>query len=184
MANYNGANPQTGAPNATSPWQSGAWQFWQYNDTGVAPGDADVLNGDANVLNDYIIGSAGRFADGSQVQTTTSVKAWDSSAANGTFVTEPAGENGTILQGPIYGGSYQRWQIHYNDGHTGWSAGDFLNQVVPEPTSLLLIAFAPLVLNRRWRRQRRGKRQSRPSLPALPAVHTHCTPQFLRATAV
>jgi GH25 family lysozyme M1 (1,4-beta-N-acetylmuramidase) len=127
MASYNGQNPQTGVPNATSPWQTGAWQFWQYNDTGVAPGDADVLNGDADVLKDYIVGSPGRFNDGTLIKTTASVKAWDSSAANGTFVTEPAGALGTVLQGPVYGNSYQRWQIRYADGHTGWSAEDFLN---------------------------------------------------------
>ena len=155
MANYNGQNPQTGAPNATSPWQAGVWQFWQYNDTGVAPGDADVLNGDANVLKDYIIGSTGRFAGGSHVQATTSVKAWDSSAANGSFVMEPAGENGTVLQGPIYGGSFQRWQILYNDGHTGWSAEDSLAQTVPEPASMLLTAVALLALYCQPRLRRR-----------------------------
>jgi GH25 family lysozyme M1 (1,4-beta-N-acetylmuramidase) len=162
MANYNGQSPQTGAPNGTSPWQTGAWQFWQYNDTGVAPGDADVLNGDADTLKDYIIGSPGRFNDGSLVKTTASLKAWDSSAANGTYVTEPAGEIGTILQGPIYGNSYQRWQIHYNDGHTGWSAEDFLDQVVPEPTTLLYLAFAPLIWSGRPRRPyafARGRRR-------------------------
>jgi hypothetical protein len=41
---------------------------------------------------------------------------------------EPAGELGTILQGPVYGASYQRWQIRYADGHVGWSAEDFLSQ--------------------------------------------------------
>lgn len=127
MANYNGANPQTGAPNATAPWQSGAWQFWQYNDSGAAGGDSDVLNGDADTLKDYIIGSAGCFNDGSLIKTTAALKAWDSSASNGTYVVEPAGEVGTIIQGPVYGASYQRWQIKYNDGHTGWSAEDFLS---------------------------------------------------------
>jgi GH25 family lysozyme M1 (1,4-beta-N-acetylmuramidase) len=135
MANYNGQDPQTGGPNATSPWQTDAWQFWQYTSSahfqGIASGttnvDADVINGDANTLKDYIVGSAGRFNDGSLVKTTTSLKCWDSSASNGSFVVEPAGTIGTILQGPVYGASYQRWQIHYSDGHIGWSAEDFLS---------------------------------------------------------
>src|SRR5262249_34146265 len=28
----------------------------------------------------------------------------------------------------VYGSSYQRWQIQYADGQTGWSAEDFLEQ--------------------------------------------------------
>jgi GH25 family lysozyme M1 (1,4-beta-N-acetylmuramidase) len=127
MANYNGANPQTGAPNAVSPWAT--WQFWQYNDAAASGGDSDTINGDANTLKDYIIGSPGRFNDGARVQTTAALKAWNSAASNGTFATEPLGTLGTILQGPIYGASYQRWQIRYADGTVGWSAEDFLTQV-------------------------------------------------------
>ena len=83
------------------------------------------------MLKDYIIGSAGRFDDGAFVQTTAALKAWNTSASNGTYVVEPAGEIGTILQGPIYGASYQRWQIRYADGHIGWSAEDYLTLAPP-----------------------------------------------------
>lgn len=121
-------NPQTGAPSSTSPWAT--WQFWQYADTGVA-GDSDVINGDANVLKDYIIGSPGRFDDGSFVQTNANLNVWSSPASTGQPVVEPRGSYGKILQGPVYGASYQRWQIQYADGKIGWSAEDFLVQAPP-----------------------------------------------------
>ncbi len=132
IANYNGQNPQSGGPNinvTNFPWPT--WQFWQYDDAGTAPGDQDVINGDANTLKDYIIGSPGLFDDGTFVQTTASLKAWNTAASNGTYVVEPLGEIGKILQGPVYGASYQRWQIQYADGHTGWSAEDWLNPAAP-----------------------------------------------------
>src|SRR3954447_18464260 len=58
MANYNGQAPQTGAPNATSPWPAGAWTFWQNNDTtgnASVPGDADVFNGTTTTLQTWVI---------------------------------------------------------------------------------------------------------------------------------
>ncbi len=127
MASYNNASPQTGAPNSIGPWAN--WQFWQYNAAAPRGGDSDVINGDANTLKDYIVGSVGRFNDGARIQATANLKAWNTAASNGTFVTEPLGALGTILQGPVYGASYQRWQIRYADGTIGWSAEDFLSQV-------------------------------------------------------
>src|SRR5436190_6630664 len=59
MANYNGQDPQTGAPGSTSPWSS--WNFWQYSSTGSVPGvpstncDKDTFNGTAAQLNSWII---------------------------------------------------------------------------------------------------------------------------------
>ncbi len=60
MASPNGTDPQTGAPNATSPWST--WNFWQYGQAAV-PGitngtvDVDVFNGDAATLLNYVVGS-------------------------------------------------------------------------------------------------------------------------------
>ncbi len=53
MANYNGQDPQTGAPNSVSPW--GKWVVWQYSSTAAVPGvsgncDVDVFNGTAAAL--------------------------------------------------------------------------------------------------------------------------------------
>jgi GH25 family lysozyme M1 (1,4-beta-N-acetylmuramidase) len=132
MANYNGQNSQTGGPNGTSPWAT--WQFWQYTSSakfqgignGTANVDADVLNGGADVLKDYVVGSAGRFDDGTFVQTTASLNVWSTPASTGRAAVEPAGAIGTILQGPVYGASYQRWQIQFADGRTGWCAEDYL----------------------------------------------------------
>ena len=62
MANYNGQDPQTGAPGSTSPWST--WNFWQYSSTGSVPGvpstncDKDTFNGTATQLNSWIIMSA------------------------------------------------------------------------------------------------------------------------------
>lgn len=61
IAAWNGANPQTGSPGATSPWPS--WTVWQYNDTnttfsGVPPScDVDVFNGTYSaLLQDVLVG--------------------------------------------------------------------------------------------------------------------------------
>jgi GH25 family lysozyme M1 (1,4-beta-N-acetylmuramidase) len=64
MANYNGQDPQTGAPNGTSPWSS--WQLWQYSSTTPVLGiggtnvsnqcDVDVYKSDATAFqNAYLI---------------------------------------------------------------------------------------------------------------------------------
>jgi lysozyme len=144
MANYTGGDPQTAGPSSTSVWQT--WQLWQYADntsvyglggTGVTGTcDGDVLNGDLSTLNDYVIGSAGKWNDGATVQTNTGIKAWSSSAANGTYITEPTGAVGTILQGPVYGNGYQRWQTRFKDGVVGWCAEDLMNTVTTAPAAV------------------------------------------------
>lgn len=54
IADYNGENPQNGTPWSTcgscDPWGAGAWNAWQYSDTGAVSGisgnvDLDVFNG-------------------------------------------------------------------------------------------------------------------------------------------
>jgi lysozyme len=144
MANYNGGDPQTGGPNGTSPWAT--WQMWQYTDatsvyglggTGVTGTcDGDVLNGGLDVLNDYVIGSAGRWADGATVQANTAVAAYSTAASNGSFVTESSGGIGTVLAGPVYAASYQRWQVRFKDGKTGWCREDQLNTVTATPAAV------------------------------------------------
>ncbi len=134
-------NPQTDGPvNSTSPWPT--WQFWQYTDAADPPGsignmDADVLNGDANVLQDYVIGSTGRWPVGTTVQINASsgLNAWNTSTSNGTATVVANSTTGKILQGPVYANGYQRWQIQYSNGVTGWSAEDFLNTVAPGAAS-------------------------------------------------
>ena len=139
-------DPQTGEASSTGFWQD--WQVWQYSSTGSVSGisgnvDLDVMNGDADTVQDYIIGSAGKWADGTwlQVNAASGLKAWDASTCNpnapynDTFTTAPNGTIGKVLQGPVYGNGYERWQIQYNNGMTGWSAEPFLNLLSPGAVS-------------------------------------------------
>lgn len=62
IANWNGKDPQEGAPSGTGPFAT--WTFWQYSATNTVPGisgqcDVDVFNGDATGLTNYIIGGVG-----------------------------------------------------------------------------------------------------------------------------
>jgi GH25 family lysozyme M1 (1,4-beta-N-acetylmuramidase) len=138
LANYYFTDAQAqstnGPPYGTSPWST--WQIWQYNDAGSSPGDQDVLNGDAAVVQNYVIGSQGRWADGTTVQVTaSSVNVWNDATSNAAAPYndaivkqggEPTGAVATVLSGPVYGNSYWRWQVRYKDGTVGWSAEDFL----------------------------------------------------------
>jgi GH25 family lysozyme M1 (1,4-beta-N-acetylmuramidase) len=131
-------NPQTTEPSGTGDWQT--WQFWQYADNGTVSGisgavDLDVLNGDANTLKDYIIGSNGRWDDGDWVTTTTSVKAWATSAVSGAYTSVASGVTGKVLTGPVYGNGFQRWQVQFNNGVTGWVAEDFMVSATPAAPS-------------------------------------------------
>ena len=62
MANPSAADPQTGAPAATSPWPT--WKVWQYSWTGAVPGvsgncDQDVYNGTfASFVSNMVIGGS------------------------------------------------------------------------------------------------------------------------------
>src|SRR5439155_662849 len=64
------------------------------------------------------------------------VKAWASSSASGNYVSEPLGAVGTILQGPVYGNGYQRWQTRFKDGVIGWCAEDLMNTVTTAPAAV------------------------------------------------
>ncbi len=134
---------QNGEPSGSGFWQD--WQVWQYADNGTVSGisgavDLDTMNGDTTTVQDYIIGSVGKWADGTwvQVNTASGLKAWDASTSNpnapynDTAVVVPNGTIGKILQGPVYGNGYMRWQIQYTNGVTGWSAEPFLS--TPTPT--------------------------------------------------
>ena len=60
LASWNGADPTTGSPSATSPWST--WVFWQYTDaasvTGAGTVDGDVFNGTSASIYNYVIGGA------------------------------------------------------------------------------------------------------------------------------
>jgi len=138
IANWNGQSSQTGQPSGVGPWQTGtspsfyrAWSVWQYSSTahvaGVGDGtttnvDVDALQGDSSVLQDYVIGSTGRFSDGAHITTGVSLNAWATSAANTTNTSMPAGSTGTIISGPVYGNSFMRWRVKFDSGTLGWVA--------------------------------------------------------------
>jgi GH25 family lysozyme M1 (1,4-beta-N-acetylmuramidase) len=143
-------NTQSGQPSSTGFWQD--WAFWQYADNGHVAGvgngtttnvDLDVFNGDSKVLQDFIVGSQGRWADGTWVQVNTSsgLKAWSDPTSNNlspyndTYSIIPNGTYGKILSGPVYGNGYMRWRIQYSNGVTGWSAEPFLISATPSIAS-------------------------------------------------
>jgi lysozyme len=141
VANYTGTTtPQTSEPTAgTGEWQT--WQFWQYTSSGSVSGisgnvDRDVLNGDTNVLKDYVVTStsaqpSGRWALNTTVQTNSGVNVYatlsDARNQTGNFVTKASGSVGTVLDGPDYGGSFQRWLTVFKDGTQGYVGEDFLD---------------------------------------------------------
>lgn len=96
MASPNGANPQSGDPNATNPW--GSWSIWQYGQAAV-PGisganDVDVFDGTAaQFAANLIIGNTNPTASPSM-----SIY-WDPQAKNAS---------------PGSGGS-QTWQLYSNN---------------------------------------------------------------------
>jgi len=46
------------------------------------------------------------------------------------------GSQGTILAGPVFCSSYNRWQIRWSDGLQGWSAENWLKKVSATPDSI------------------------------------------------
>lgn len=99
-------NPQTGYPNSpnpinTYPWPS--WNIWQYADTSVSGGDADVYNGTlASFIQTFLVGgtNAPDFANPTNVTV--------AQGASATFSVKPTGVaplsyqwqfNGTIIPG-------------------------------------------------------------------------------------
>jgi GH25 family lysozyme M1 (1,4-beta-N-acetylmuramidase) len=142
MANYNGQNSQTGGPSSTSPWSS--WNIWQYSSSGSVNGisgnvDMDVANGDmTSYVIPQLVGGSTQFSTGEVVYVNSSggLKAWNTYASNGTYVTEPDGTSGTIKGGPVYINGYLRWPIQYSGSSSvTWSAGAYLAADVPSITS-------------------------------------------------
>lgn len=132
IASYNGQSPTTGSPTSTTPWTG--WSFWQYSQTGTVSGisgsvDSDVYASDVTALINNHVGKSSQFALNQTVHVVAAsgLKAWDTYASNGTFVTKPNGTVGTIKGGPVYVNGFLRWNVLYSgDTVARWSAGDFL----------------------------------------------------------
>ncbi|MDB5296610.1 MAG: hypothetical protein JWO31_2593, partial [Phycisphaerales bacterium] len=155
MAQYpTSPNPQTGAPSGTSPWAAGTWKFWQYTDSATVSGisggvDGDAYNGDLTSLkaNYQIVAAAPKFTAGQTVQVVNApsgLKAWDTSASNGTYVTKNNGDYGTVVSGPVLAAGYNRYEVRWaGETVTRWSAEDYL-AVAPAPAA----ASSPTPTNR------------------------------------
>ncbi|MFT3788058.1 MAG: glycoside hydrolase family 25 protein [Tepidisphaeraceae bacterium] len=145
MANYPASpNPQTGAPSGTTPWSG--WKIWQYTQTGTVSGisgnvDRDVFNGDLAAMQSSLkINLNPTFTPGQTIQvsgTSSGLKAWDTSASNGTYVVEPEGAIGTIVSGPVNAAGYDRWEIRWQgESVTRWSAAPWLAPVTTAPSAV------------------------------------------------
>jgi len=131
IASYNGQSPYTGGPTSYAPWSG--WSFWQYTDSasvsGISGGvDGDVYASDTTALINNHVGKSSKFSVGQSVKVTASaLKAWDTYASNGTYVSKPYGTTGTIQGGPVYVAGFLRWKVLYSgDTVARWSAGDYL----------------------------------------------------------
>ena len=132
IANYNGANAQTGTPiyqSSYAPWTT--WQAWQFNDAGTAPGDQDVLNGDATDLQNFVFGS-GKYASGSTVATTQATTATQN-ANGGTSHSVPGNTGGTVQGTPKYFNNGWYFDVAFTNGVTGWVNETFLQKTTTAP---------------------------------------------------
>jgi GH25 family lysozyme M1 (1,4-beta-N-acetylmuramidase) len=136
-AHYNGANLYTGSPGSTTPYST--WTFWQVSSTGSVPGvsgnvDLDTYNGDINGLisDSGAVSSAGaKFNNGDRITVNSAQKAWNTYASDGTYVSEPAGKQGTVQAStPVFIRGYERVPVKF-DGETAirWVADNLESKV-------------------------------------------------------
>jgi GH25 family lysozyme M1 (1,4-beta-N-acetylmuramidase) len=134
-ADYNGQNLYTGQPNGWAPFST--WTIWQVSSTGSVPGitgnvDLDAANGTITgyVIPDIVSTSGAKFSKGQTIHVNSSSGqvAWNTYASNGTSVTEPNGENGTVESGtPVFIRGYERVEVLYaNQTVDKWSADNLL----------------------------------------------------------
>lgn len=134
-ADYNGQNLYTGQPNGWAPFST--WTIWQVSSSGSVPGitgnvDLDAANGDVTgyVIPDIVATAGAKFTKGEAIHVNSAggQVAWNTYASNGTSVTEPNGENGTVESGtPVFIRGYERVEVLYaNQTADKWSADNLL----------------------------------------------------------
>jgi uncharacterized protein YraI len=80
-------------------------------------------------------GFTNQFAVGDEVKATNILKARSGPlVADNVVAIIPLGTRGTIIDGPVSGSGYTWWNIKYTNGVTGWSAANWLKEVVPVST--------------------------------------------------
>lgn len=147
-ADYNGENLYTGAPGSTTPYST--WTMWQVSSTGSVPGvsgdvDLDTYNGTiSGMIGDGgVVASAGaKFNKGDVIEVTASggQKAWNTYATNGTYVTEPDGEEGTVESStPVFIKGYERIAVKWNNSSSiTWCADNLESKVSGSSSSVTL----------------------------------------------
>jgi Divergent InlB B-repeat domain len=84
---------------------------------------------------------ASAFSIGDHVQCTANLKVHATASTNGTLVTtEASGSQGTITSGPTSANGYTWWDISWNNGYSGWSVQDYLEEGQAPPTVQTLAA--------------------------------------------
>ncbi len=164
-------DPQVQNPSGTAGWAT--WSGWQYTDgsttvnnggyvyglggTGVTgKSDADVLQGDIGELQNFIIGSPGRFAVGTPITLGTEIGSsatlYSTSDATTSIGTEAIGATGTVATDPTtglthaFGNGFWNWYMTFADGRSGW-VHDYETPQNPTPHVLLDYLQAGMVTN-------------------------------------
>lgn len=139
-AAYNGQNLYTGSPGSTTPYST--WTMWQVSSTGSVPGvtgdvDLDTYNGDMSGLISNVVAQSGaKFKSGDVIKVDASggQRAWNTYASNGTYVTEPDGEEGTVESDtPVFINGYERIEVKWNNSSSDTWCADNLEEYVSGP---------------------------------------------------
>lgn len=101
-----------------------------------AGGSSTASYATSGASNDAGQNVTGALGVGQQVQTTDRVRARAIAGSGGdTLKVMPAGAQGTILGGPVNRDGVAWWQVEYEDGTRGWSAGNWLGAVSGQSTA-------------------------------------------------
>jgi GH25 family lysozyme M1 (1,4-beta-N-acetylmuramidase) len=136
-------DPQIANPSTSDSWST--WSVWQFTDgslnnagyvyglggTGLTGrSDADVLQGDIGVLQNFIIGTNGRFAVNTPVtvgtQIASSATLYSNSDTTTSTGTVPIGTTGTITVDSAtglthaFGNGFWNWHVSFSNGQVGW----------------------------------------------------------------
>lgn len=76
-----------------------------------------------------LVSAVFQFNDGVQTKANLNVRQFPS--ISGKFLgTQPTGQSGSIIAGPINADGYNWWQVDYNSGPDGWSIQNYLTQSI------------------------------------------------------
>jgi len=97
--------------------------------SGLAWRGADLINGPISTVLTTSMSISTKFTRNERVQTTSNLNVRASAALASTFLgTEASGALGTVVGGPVNANGYNWWNINYDNGTSGWSIEDYLQQ--------------------------------------------------------